>query len=59
MNKLELIIYNSVKNNPRLKRKLRDVYQRVCDFLPIQRTRSAYEIEGRENFFFGFHDKCP
>jgi len=59
MNKLELIIYNSVKNNPRLKRKIRDVYQRVCDFLPIQRTRSAYEIEGRENFFFGFHDKCP
>lgn len=59
MNKLELFIYNRVKNNPRLKRKIRDVYQSVCDLLPIQRTKSAYQITVRENFFFGFHDKCP
>ncbi len=59
MNRLELLIYNLVKTNPRLKRRLRDVYQRTLDFAPIKRTESAYPIEIRENFFFGFHDKCP
>lgn len=59
MNKLELFIYNLVKNNPRLKRRIRDVYQRVCDLVPVKRTESAYLIETREDFFFGFHDKCP
>ncbi len=59
MNKLELFIYNLVKNNPRLKRRIRDVYQRMCDLVPVKRTQSAYRIEVREDFFFGFHDKCP
>lgn len=59
MNKLELFFYNLVKNNPRLKRRIRDVYQRICDLVPVKRTESAYPIEVRQNFFFGFHDKCP
>jgi hypothetical protein len=59
MNKLELLVYNRVKTNPRLKRQIRDAYQRACDWIPVKRTASAYEIQVREGFFFGFHDKCP
>jgi len=59
VNKLELLVYNRVKTNPRLKRQIRDAYQRACDWIPVKRTVSAYEIQVREGFFFGFHDKCP
>jgi len=59
MNKAELLVYNLLKNNPRLKKKVRDIYQRICDFIPVERTKSVYPIKVRENFFFGFHDKCP
>lgn len=59
MNRIELFFYNLVKKNPRLKRRIRDAYQRVFDFLPQKRTKSAYRVEVYEGFFFGFHDKCP
>jgi hypothetical protein len=59
MNKLELFFYNLVKNNPRLKRRIRDAYQGVFDLVPVKRTESVYPIEVREGFFFGFHDNCP
>ena len=59
MTKIELFFYNLVKKNPRLKRRIRDVYQRLFDFFPIKRTESAYPIKIREGYFFGFHDKCP
>lgn len=59
MNKLELLIYNRVKTHPFLKDDIRDIYQRICDLIPVKRTLSAYDIEIREGFFFGFHDKCP
>jgi hypothetical protein len=59
VNKIELCVYNLVKNKPRLKRWIRDTYQRVGDLVPIKRVESACEIEIREGFFFGFHDKCP
>ena len=59
MNKIELFFYNLVKKNPRLKRKIRDIYQRIFDFIPVERTKSAYCVEVREGYFFGFHDKCP
>lgn len=59
MNKLELLIYNHIKTSPYLKDQVRDLYQRLCDLVPVKRTISAYDIEVREGFFFGFHDKCP
>ena len=59
MNKIELFFYNLVKKNPRLKMKIRNAYQRAFDFFPIKRNKSAYLIEVREGYFFGFHDKCP
>lgn len=58
MNSLEQVIYNLVKTNPRLKMRIRNIYQRLFDLLPA-RSNAAYPIEVREGFFFGFHDKCP
>ncbi len=59
MNKAELFVYKLVKKNPRLKRRIRDVYQRMCDLVPANRFASVYELEVRGGFFFGFHEKCP
>lgn len=59
MNKLEAFVYNQIKTRPYLKDDVRDIYQRLLDIVPVKRTASAYEITIRENFFFGFHDKCP
>jgi hypothetical protein len=59
LNKLESLVYNQIKTKPFLKDRVRDIYQRLWDVLPVKRTVSAYDIETREGFFFGFHDKCP
>lgn len=59
MNKLELLVYNAVKDNPRLKKRMVDAYQRVMAFVPVPAERTAYPIASRPGHFFGFHDKCP
>jgi hypothetical protein len=59
MNKVELAVYSMVKRNPKLKMGLRNIYQRVCDVVPTRESDSPYQIDVREGFFFGFHDKCP
>jgi hypothetical protein len=38
---------------------IRNVYQRVCDVVPVKNSDSSYPIHVREGFYFGFHDKCP
>jgi hypothetical protein len=59
VNQVELAIYNVVKRNPNLKMAIRNIYQRICDVVPVKVSDSVYPIEVRENYFFGFHDKCP
>ncbi len=59
MNRLELLIYERVKTNPRLKKRIVDAYQRVLRLVPVPTEKSAYPITARRNAFFGFHDKCP
>jgi hypothetical protein len=59
MNRIELVVYNVLKRNPNLKLRVRNLYQRLCDFAPVKDADSPYEIIPRENSFFGFHDKCP
>ncbi|MEI7981945.1 MAG: hypothetical protein WCI71_09840, partial [Bacteroidota bacterium] len=59
MNKLESLVYCTVKNNPRVKNLVRDTYQALFQFLPGPRERSAYPVVKREGYFFGFHDKNP
>jgi len=59
MTKLERFIYNLVRGNPSLKRRIRNFYQLFFDFLPKPTARSAYPITIRKNYFYGFHDHSP
>lgn len=59
MNKLEIIIYNLVKDNPILKQKIVDAYQYVLGFFPQIPLLSEFPIVERNGYFFGFHDKSP
>lgn len=59
MNWLELLVYNAVKDNPRVKKRIVDAYQRVMALVPVPAERTAYAITARPGYFFGFHDKCP
>jgi hypothetical protein len=59
MNSIERIVYNLVKKNPRLKTSIIWLYQRILSTLQTQTLISDYEINIREGYFFGFHDKCP
>jgi hypothetical protein len=59
MNKIESVIYNFIKYNPRLKNAVRDVYQALFYLIPVPREKSGYPVTVREGYFFGFHDKNP
>ncbi len=59
MNKIESLIYQVVKRNPRIKNLVRDVYQALFYLVPVPAERSAYPVMAREGYFFGFHDKNP
>lgn len=59
MNKLECLIYNLVKRNPRLKLAIRDAYQLFWDLISDSRSYCMYPMVVRKGYFFGFHDKSP
>jgi hypothetical protein len=59
MNWLEKNVYDLIKNNPRMKIRIRNAYQRMFDLLPPPHAKQAYEIIPREGFFFGYHDHTP
>ena len=59
MIKIERIIYDLVKKNPRLKNFVRNIYQYTFSFFNKNRVITNYKINSREGFFFGFHDKIP
>lgn len=59
MNKIERYIYDKLKENPKLKNSIVNVYQRICSVVPFKKVDSEYEMEVREGYFYGFHDKCP
>lgn len=59
MNILEKFIYDTVKSNPKLKAKIRNLYLAAFDFLPRKKNTSIHDIVAREGFFFGFHDVSP
>ena len=59
MNRLERIVYNRVRQNPVLKKRIRNLYQSAFDLLPTPRNESAYPIVQRPGHFFGFHDHTP
>lgn len=59
MNGFERYVYNLVRNNPALKKRIRNSYQKVCDLIPPSPCKSAYPIVNRPGCFFGFHDHTP
>ena len=59
LTRIERLVHERVKNNRRLKALLRDALQGLCDVRGPAGSESAYPIEAREGYFFGFHDKCP
>jgi hypothetical protein len=59
MNKLESFIYQVVKNNPKIKNLIRDLYQGLFSLIPGPREKSISPVTVREGYFFGFHDKKP
>jgi hypothetical protein len=59
MNKLELFVYQLVKNNPRLKNLVRDIYQAPLNLVRIPNEKSLFPVSVREGYFYGFHDKNP
>jgi len=59
MNKFERLIYDAVKHNPDLKIFIRNLYQNLFSFLPVNKAKSKYVINTREGYFYGFHDHTP
>ena len=59
MNKLESLVYQWVKNNPKIKNRVRDLYQALFALVPVAREQSVCPVTVREGYFFGFHDKIP
>lgn len=59
MNKIEKLVYDTVKKNQHVKRAVRNIYQTVFDILPDKRNFSKNPIQLKEGYFFGFHDITP
>ena len=59
MNKIERWIYNKVRYNQKIKKKLVYIYQVIFSSLTKNDSIAPYPIVVREGFFFGFHDKIP
>ncbi len=59
MNKIEKLVYDTVKNSPAIKFALRNLYQMTFDLLPKPKDCSVAPIEGKEGYFYGFHDRTP
>lgn len=59
MNKVERLVYDMVKGNPKLKQFLRGCYQQFFDLLPKGKEYSKNTIVLKEGYFLGFHDIQP
>lgn len=59
MNALELLIYNQVKNNPALKRKLVGLYQQLLSWVPQSKLQCNFKHKIHTGLYYGFHDKSP
>ncbi len=59
MNRFERFVYDLVKQNPRIKMVLRDLYQGIFDLVPRKSGWSKNSVTVREGFFYGFHDHTP
>mgnify|MGYP003672777353 CR=1 FL=1 len=59
MNKIEKLVYDTVKKNQHVKRAIRNIYQTTFDILPDKKNYSKNPIHVKEGYFYGFHDVTP
>ena len=59
MNKLELWVYELVKDNPVLKQRIVDLYQNLLGLIPQKALVCSLPSQIRPGYFYGFHDKSP
>ena len=59
MNKVEKLVYDAVKKNPKVKIALRNIYQSFFDLLPEKPDFFCSNPIVKEGYFFGFHDVSP
>jgi|SRR5690554_823393 len=59
MNKVERLVYDLLKGNPKLKQTVRNIYQFGFDLLPRKSEFSINPISIKESCFLGFHDIQP
>ena len=59
MNKIEKLVYDTLKSSPRIKIYIRNLYQSFFDILPNKKDYSVNHIDLKEGHFFGFHDITP
>ena len=59
MNKIEKLVYDTVKKNQYLKARIRNMYQAIFEMLPDKKNYSKRPIQAKEGYFFGFHDLIP
>lgn len=54
MNKIEKTIYDFVKNEPRLKNTIRNIYQSFYDLFPDKENFFSSSVKVKEGFFLAF-----
>lgn len=59
MNKLERLVYDLLKSNPKAKKQVRNIYQGIFDLLPQRKGFTVNPISLKEGYFFGFHELQP
>lgn len=59
MNLLERAVYRMVRDNEPLKKRLKVLYQGLCDLRPVPGVETRLPLSCRPGYFFGFHDKTP
>lgn len=59
MNKVELFVYNIVKNNPQIKQWIVDRYQAALSIIPQNALVTNLPVIERKGYYYGFHDKSP
>ncbi len=56
---IENFAYNSVKNRPFIKDRLKYLYQKIFSAAGKKKQEGVQQLLLRKNTFFGFHDKSP
>lgn len=59
MNKIEKIVYDLLKGNPKIKLAVRNIYQSLFDLVPDRKNYFLNDPIVKEGHFFGFHDISP